>query len=128
MIINRRQLRSLINEELERLTTPTQLQQHVFPPDQFPTSHRVDQNSFVPPKRLTTADNYNLQDVIIGVGKMYGVAGFDVEHVLKYMRENMLEVYSVSDLSMKLGDMMDLGILELEPFERESYVLSQEYR
>ena len=47
MKISKRQLRRLIKEEIEGLTTPAQLQQHVFPQDQFPTSHRVNQNNFV---------------------------------------------------------------------------------
>ena len=129
MKITKIQLIRLIKEELEGLTTPTQLQQHVFPADQFPTSVRNDQiNHNVKSKRLTIMDNYDLESVIIDVGKMYGAMGFDVEHVLQYMRKNMLEEYSESDLSMVLGDMFDMGILELEPFEGDYYVLAREHR
>lgn len=79
MRVNRRQIRRLIKEELEGLTTPAQLQQHVFP-----DSDNVDSRD---------SDYYHIETIVMTVGKLMP-NGFTVNDVFDYIYRNRLEPYT----------------------------------
>jgi hypothetical protein len=79
MKITRNKLRKIINEEIDNITTPKQLQQHVFP---------VDKNLDTKP-----ADYYNIETIVMTVGKLMP-NGFTVNDVFDYIYKNKLEPYT----------------------------------
>jgi hypothetical protein len=83
MILTREKLRKIIGEALGDITTPAQLQQHVFPDDQKPDTRNM-------PVDL---DYYHIETIVMTVGKLMP-EGFTVNDVFDYIYRNRLEPYT----------------------------------
>ena len=79
MKITRNRLRKMISESLDNITTPEQLQQHVFPEDQNLDTRPV--------------DYYHIETIVMTVGKLMP-DGFTVNDVFDYIYRNKLEPYT----------------------------------
>ena len=81
MKITRDKLRKIISEALGDITTPSQLQQHVFPDGQ-----KLDTKDM-------PADYYHIETIVMTVGKLMP-EGFTVNDVFDYIYKNKLEPYT----------------------------------
>ena len=100
MKITRKAIRKLIIEVIGDITTPEQLQQHVFPDD--------------PKSGTKPADYYHIETIVMTVG-LQNPNGFTVNDVFDYIYRNNLEPYtkmSFNDLHQVCVDLARDGVLE----------------
>ena len=99
MKITRKEIRELITETIGDMTTPEQLQQHVFPGTEVDTK---------------PTDYYHIETIVMTVG-MENPNGFTVNDVFDYIYKNNLEPYtemSFNDLHQVCIDLARDGVLE----------------
>ncbi len=100
MKITRKAIRNLIIEAIGDMTTPAQLQQHVFPDG---------------PKSVTKpVDYYHIETIVMTVG-LENPNGFTVNDVFDYIYRNKLHPYtemSFDELHQVCVDLARDGILE----------------
>ena len=100
MKITRKAIRQLIIEAIGDMTTPEQLQQHVFPKS--------------PKSGTKPADYYHIETIVMTVG-LENPNGFTVNDVFDYIYKNNLEPYtemSFNDLHQVCIDLARDGVLE----------------